>query len=146
MRQQRWRWRRLERKAVRAYEQRLLASLRQQADARREITSVRLGALGTVELDLPECQVFLADVAMGACRDLNDAPGGALLRLTSGGRYGRFWWVRIQNGSAPHEQRTVTLLGSQLRIATRGDAERASCPPDSPSLQRAPLSRHLVTA
>jgi hypothetical protein len=117
----RW-WRRAERRAVADHEQWTEQTLRRLASAQTPVLTASeargpAGPAGIVTLALPGWQVLLAGVAAGPRAALHSQTS---LRLDAAGRYGRLWWLRAVAGRGPGPDRTIVLLGSQLRLVPGG--------------------------
>ncbi len=119
-------WRRLERRAVAAYERQLVSTLQRLGEEGTPVSHVEIvaGRAGTMlSLDLPEHRLALAGTGSGAWAAL--CPPGELgspaMMLSDAGRYGRAWWLTLRVGGG-----VVTVLGSHIRLIphTYGDAAR----------------------
>jgi hypothetical protein len=130
-------WRRLERKAIAAYERDLLVELQQLAEERAHCLVLAEGAdnpAGVLRLLLQQQRLSMAEVLPSRRRALQAMQAGGPLQLTGGGRYGRLWWIALSNGLVH-----MVVAGSQVRLS--GDAGGAaftedafSTPPNEESL------------
>jgi hypothetical protein len=110
------RWRRLERRAIAAYQRELVSTLQALGDEATPVLRVEIvaGQTGTMlSLDLPHHRLALAGTTFEACAALCPPRGlGApAIVLSDAGRYGRAWWLSLTVGG-----RTVTVLGSHIRL------------------------------
>jgi hypothetical protein len=107
-------WRRLERRAIAAYEQDLLAELHTIASESADIDffdAFPAAAGDVLKLQISERLLTIAWVLPTAVNAVTDAGGSAPLQIVDAGRYGRMWWITISNGAAE------TLIGgSRLRL------------------------------
>jgi hypothetical protein len=118
-------WRRLERRAIAAYEQDLLAELRTIAGESADIKvfdATPATAGDVVRLQIAERLLTIAWVLPTAVNAAAEGSGSAPLRIVDAGRYGRMWWITISNGA------TQSLIGgSRLRLtAVNGGARQQS--------------------
>ncbi len=113
-------WRRLERRAIAAYQRELVSTLRRLGDEgtpvlRVEVVAGRTGTL--LSLNLPEHRLALAGTASGTGAAL--CPPGSLgspvMELSNAGRYGRAWWVALTVGGG-----AITVLGSHVLLIPDG--------------------------
>ena len=122
-RARRW-WRRLERRAVAVYEAELLADVRQLGRDAMPVIGIDANpasTAGVMRMRLPVGSLTLASVtpaAGEALASLSSIP----LALADAGRYGRHWWISLDDG---HDLCVVTA--SHLRL-TRAPQE--CCAPD----------------
>jgi hypothetical protein len=119
-------WRRLERRAVSAHEQDVLAALRDFAEREAAIDRVSvsdhgLGAVcGAVSLVVCGQQVTLAGVAPTATSLLSRvSSAGSVLRLVDAGRYGPHWWLTVSN-----DREHLVILGLRIRLAPDQGGQR----------------------
>src|SRR5689334_219114 len=97
-------WQRLERRARAHFEQDLLATLRQVAEAAPHLRFVDVdepgsGSAQIARIHLSRATVTLAGVHPRERVFLREAVAqGRGLRLVDGGRYGRHWWIRVSDG------------------------------------------------
>jgi hypothetical protein len=127
-------WRRLERRAIAAYERDLLAELRTIAgeSADIEVFDARPAAAGQVlRLRISGRLLTIAWVHPTTVVAVAEAGAAAPLRIVDAGRYGRMWWITISSGA------TQTVVGgSRLRLTpVDGGARRlpeVGC--DAPSM------------
>jgi len=141
------RWRRLERRAIAAYQRELVSTLRRLGHEGTPVLRVEVvaGRTGTVlSLDLPQHRLALAGTAPGACAAL--CPPRSLERaavvLSDAGRYRRAWWLTLTVGSD-----TVTVLGSHIRLIPDSDGRAVRDGVSAPStsfLGRNGLISHQV--
>ena len=97
-------WRHLERRARASYDEDTLSATRRLTGVLEVV--VRPSATEVLCLRGAAGQLGLAGATVPAWLD------GSRCRLDAAGRYGRWWWVRLVVGT-----RTVTMLGSHLRVA-----------------------------
>jgi hypothetical protein len=127
-------WRRLERRAIAAYEQDLLAELCTIAGESAEIElfdATAATAGDVVRLQISERLLTIAWVLPTAVNAVAEARGSAPLRIVDAGRYGRIWWITISNGA------TQTLIGgSRLRLTPvdGGARQQSEVGLDAPSM------------
>jgi hypothetical protein len=108
-------WRRVGRQIVREHEGVVAGRLGQLATLQLpvKVTSMpETGPAAIAGLSLPGWQILLAGVALGPRIALSAAARSHRLRLSGAGRYGRFWWLRIDGSQGVG----VILLGSHLRL------------------------------
>jgi len=117
----RWHWRRLEKRAIVAYQRELVSTLRRLGDEETPVVGLEIvaGHSGTMlGLILPRHRLALAGTAFGACTAL--CPPGNLgspaMTLSDAGRYGRAWWLTLTVGGG-----TVTVLGSHIYLVPDAD-------------------------
>ena len=129
----RWRWHRMERRAIVAHDRQMLAAVRSLGASVTPVLAVETGQRH-VALSLPRHRLLLVGIAPTAVAALA-AHGDKSLVLHGGGRYGPFWWILVTNGAE-----SWTVLGSHLRLAPApgGQGPRGASPPDGAGLAAAP--------
>jgi len=85
-------------------------------------------AAGSVRVVLPGWAISVTGVAASARASLNGAAQHPC-RLSSAGRYGRFWWVAVEY-EVPGAHCRATILGSRLVVAPIEDSHRGRERPD----------------
>ncbi len=105
-------WRRAERQLVRDHEGAVASRL---STLQLPVTVTFMpetGRAAIVRLRLPGWQILISGVALRTRVALSAAARSDRLRLSGGGRYGRFWWLSIDDSSGGR----VVLLGSHCRL------------------------------
>jgi hypothetical protein len=115
-------WRRLERRAIAAYQRDLLAELRTLAGESGDIEALDAspGSGGEVlRLQISGRLLTIAWVLPTTATAVGDAAAAGPLRIVDAGRYGRMWWITVSSGA------TETVVGgSRLRLTPVGGGAR----------------------
>jgi hypothetical protein len=128
-------WRRLERRAVAAYERDLLAALDELCTLHQVVTGIEVdpvaGCTGKIGLD--DRRLALGPLAPVGLALLSWARrDSGILRLDAVGRYGPYWWLRLSTSAQP-----VTLLSRTLRLSSNGGGPPVAPGPDRPEVTAA---------
>jgi hypothetical protein len=119
-------WRRLERRAVAAYERDLLAALDELCAGHPMVTGIEVEPLAATmaKIGLGDRRLALGPLAPspGEQRQANRRDGG-ILRLNAVGRYGPNWWLRLSTAAQP-----ITVLSGTLRLSSNGGGDPALSP------------------
>jgi hypothetical protein len=104
-------WRRIESAAVRGHEKDLLERLRELATVPTELLAADgAPAHGTLALQLPGRRVVLGGVSTGVVDQVLRGTRPGRFGLTACGRYGRYWWLRLEGGDR------LTVLATHVRL------------------------------
>jgi hypothetical protein len=104
-------WRRIEAAAVRGHEKDLLQRLRELAARPTDLLAADgVPAHGTLALQLPGRRLVLGGVSTAVADQVVRGTGPGRFGLTACGRYGRYWWLRLEGG----EQ--LTVLATHVRL------------------------------
>jgi hypothetical protein len=124
-------WRRLERRAVAAYERDLLAAVGELCAWHPAITGIEVDAAAwpTARIGLGHRRLVLGPLAPAGVALLWRARrDGGVLGLDAVGRYGPCWWLRLSTAAQP-----VTVLSGTLWLSSAGGGAPVTPVPDPPA-------------
>jgi hypothetical protein len=125
-------WRRLERRAVAAYERDLLAALDELCARHPAVTGIEVDATAwrTARIGLGDRRLVLGPLAPVGVALLSRARrDSATLGLDAVGRYGPLWWLRLSTPAQP-----VTVLSRTLRLSWNSGGDVSAPGPDRPGI------------
>jgi hypothetical protein len=123
-------WRRIERRAVAAYERDLLAAVDELCARHPVVTDIEVdpAAGRTARIGLGTRRLMLGPLAPVGLALLSRARrDGGILGLDAVGRYGPYWWLRLSTAAKP-----VTVLSRTLRLSSNGGGAPVPPAPDRP--------------
>jgi hypothetical protein len=125
-------WRRLERRAVAAYERDLLTALDELCARHSVVTGIEVDVVAgrTAKIGLGDRRLVLGPLAPVGVAQLSQARrDGGIHRLDAVGRYGPYWWLRLFTAAQP-----VTVLSYTLRLSSHGGGAPPTPVPDWPEV------------
>jgi hypothetical protein len=127
-------WRRIERRAIAAYERDQLAAIDELCARHSVVTSIEVERTAgrTARIGLSDRRLVLGPLtSVGLALLLQARSAGGILRLDAVGRYGPYWWLRLSTAAQP-----ITVLTRTLRLTPNGGGDTVTRVPDRSAIAR----------